>query len=93
MEATSHYAWHLHLYLASSSELLPYKPTFYVLNPSIVKGFKKIYTFLPKTDSIDAIIIASIVSGSANSTQHLCLILNMLRYNALPECAIILFTI
>jgi len=93
MEATSHYAWHLHLYLASSSELLPYKPTFYVLNPSIVKGFKKIYTFLPKTDSIDAIIIASIVSGSANSTQHLCLILNMLRYNALPECATTLFII
>lgn len=54
MEATSHYAWHLHLYLASSYKLLPYKLTFYVLNPSIVKGFKKIYTFLPKTDNIDA---------------------------------------
>ena len=64
MEATSHYGWHLHLYLASSSELLPYKPTFYVLNPSIVKGFKKIYTFLPKTDNIDAVVIAECVRFS-----------------------------
>ncbi|ADD03124.1 transposase IS116/IS110/IS902 family protein [Thermoanaerobacter italicus Ab9] len=64
MESTSHYAWHLHLYLASSSELLPYKPTFFVLNPSTGKGFKKIYTFLPKTDNIDAIIIAEYVRFS-----------------------------
>lgn len=64
MEATCYFAWHLHLFLASSSELLPYKPTFYVLNPSVVKGFKKIYTFLPKTDNIDAIIIAECVRFS-----------------------------
>lgn len=61
MESTSHYAWHLHVYLASSLELLPFKPIFYVMNPSIVKGFKKIFTHLPKTDPIDTKVIAECV--------------------------------
>ncbi|SES98040.1 IS110 family transposase [Anaerobranca gottschalkii] len=61
MESTSNYAWHLHLYLASSTELLSFKTMFYVLNPSVVKGFKKTYTHLPKTDDFDAFVIADCI--------------------------------
>jgi transposase len=69
MESTSNYAWHLHLYLASSPELIPFNPLFYVLNPSIVKGFKKTYTHLPKTDDIDSFVIADCIRfGRVKST-------------------------
>lgn len=61
MESTSNYAWHLHLHLASSPELLQLNPLFYVLNPSVVKGFKKTYTHLPKTDDVDAFVIADCI--------------------------------
>lgn len=61
MESTSHYAWHLHVHLASSVELLPFNPVIFVMNPSIVKGFKKIYTHLPKTDDMDTRVIAECV--------------------------------
>ncbi|MDI6601924.1 MAG: IS110 family transposase [Thermoanaerobacteraceae bacterium] len=62
MESTSNYAWHLHLHLASSPELLNFSsPLFYVLNPSVVKGFKKTYTHLPKTDDIDSFVIADCI--------------------------------
>lgn len=61
MESTSNYAWHLHLHLVSSPELLNFHPLFYVLNPSVVKGFKKTYTHLPKTDDIDAFVIADCI--------------------------------
>jgi len=61
MESTSNYAWHLHLHLASSPELLNFNPLFYVLNPSVVKGFKKTYTHLPKTDDVDSFVIADCI--------------------------------
>ncbi|MGF7431919.1 transposase [Thermoanaerobacterium thermosaccharolyticum] len=69
MEATSHYAWHLHLHLASSPDLAPFNPKFFVMNPGVVKGFKKAYTYLPKTDDFDARIIADCVRfGRVNPT-------------------------
>lgn len=37
----SNYAWHFHLHLILSSELLNFNPLFYVLKPNVVKGFKK----------------------------------------------------
>jgi transposase len=61
MEATSHYAWHLQLLILSSAELAPFKSLVYVINPSVVKGFKNAFTHLPKTDNIDAMIIAECV--------------------------------
>jgi transposase len=47
--------------LASSPELLNFNPLFYVLNPSVVKGFKKTYTHLPKTDDVDSFVIADCI--------------------------------
>ncbi|WP_026485803.1 IS110 family RNA-guided transposase [Caldanaerobius polysaccharolyticus] len=69
MEATSHYAWHLHLHLASSPDLAPFNPKFFVMNPAVVSGFKKAYTHLPKTDDFDARVIADCVRfGRVNPT-------------------------
>lgn len=61
MESTSFYAWHLHQHLVSSMDLQVFNPLFFVLNPSIVAGFKKSYPHLPKTDSIDAWVIADCI--------------------------------
>jgi transposase len=58
MEATNLYWWHLHEYLVHNDELQPFETEIYVLNPSLVDGFKKAYTKLPKTDAIDAWVIA-----------------------------------
>ncbi|HHY80601.1 MAG TPA: IS110 family transposase [Thermoanaerobacter sp.] len=81
MEATSHYAWHLHTFLASSPELAPFNPLFYVINPSIIKSFKGAYIHLPKTDSIDAAVIAECVRfGQVKPTP-----LPDLRYAALQK--------
>lgn len=58
MEATGLYWWHLREALSNSPELKDIPHKIYVLNPSIVKGFKKAFTIKPKTDIIDSKIIA-----------------------------------
>ncbi|MBS3909947.1 MAG: IS110 family transposase [Actinobacteria bacterium] len=58
MEATATYWWHLSVYLSTEAELSHLYPKVYSINPKIVKGFKKSYPFLPKTDRIDAWVIA-----------------------------------
>ncbi|WP_338026314.1 IS110 family transposase [Cohnella algarum] len=60
MEATSNLGWHLAHYL--KDQLAPYEPNVqaqvYVLNARKVARFKKGYDTLPKTDRIDAWVIA-----------------------------------
>ena len=57
MEATGFYWWHLRQALDDKHfDAIDLK--LYVINPSLSKGFKKAYTKLPKTDHIDAWIIA-----------------------------------
>jgi len=58
VEATGVYAWHLVQYLRQCPALQPYKPLVYTFNPKVVKGFKKAYPELPKTDQVDAWVIA-----------------------------------
>ncbi len=58
MEATANFWWHLSVYLSTERELAHLAPKVYNINPKIVKGFKKSYPFLPKTDRIDAWVIA-----------------------------------
>lgn len=58
MEATANYWWHLSVYLSTEDALSHLKPKVYSINPKIVKGFKKSYPFLPKTDRVDAWVIA-----------------------------------
>ncbi|GMA61630.1 IS110 family transposase [Alicyclobacillus fastidiosus] len=58
MEATNLYWWHLHEYLVQNDELQSLEMEVYVLNPSLVDGFKRAYTKLPKTDAVDAWVIA-----------------------------------
>ncbi|MCL5047040.1 MAG: IS110 family transposase, partial [Actinobacteria bacterium] len=58
VEATGVYAWHLVQYLRQEPILQPYNPIVYTFNPKVVKGFKKAYPELPKTDRVDAWVIA-----------------------------------
>lgn len=58
VEATGVYAWHLVQYLRQEPILQPYEPVVYTFNPKVVKGFKKAYPELPKTDRVDAWVIA-----------------------------------
>lgn len=58
VEATGVYAWHLVQHLRQDPLLQPYKPAVYTFNPRVVKGFKKAYPELPKTDRVDAWVIA-----------------------------------
>jgi len=58
LEATSFYAWHLALYPSQAAELAPFDPKVYLFNPRVVRGFKKAYPDLPKTDWADAWAIA-----------------------------------
>jgi len=57
-EATGIYGCQFHFFLSSYVPLADFSPKLYQLNPKQVSNFKKIYTDLPKTDSIDAFIIA-----------------------------------
>lgn len=59
MEATSFYAWHLALYLTGTPELAPFQPRVYILNPKLLKAFKKSIKNLPKNDWIDAWVAAN----------------------------------
>lgn len=57
-ESTSVYGWHLQYFLADSRELRPFSPSLICFNPKIVTAFKATLGDLPKTDRIDAFVIA-----------------------------------
>lgn len=59
MEATNVYWEHSYRLINDSEKLNSnFKLTSYTLNPKVVKNFKEAYNHLPKTDSIDAWVIA-----------------------------------
>ncbi|MGC8817594.1 MAG: IS110 family transposase [Candidatus Hadarchaeum sp.] len=58
IEATGIYSWHLTHYLRQAQNLAPLKPLVQTFNPKVIQGFKKAYPELPKTDKVDAWIIA-----------------------------------
>jgi transposase len=58
MEATSVYADHLANFLRNNDFLRKWECSVFLINARIIKNFKKSYTELPKTDSIDTLIIA-----------------------------------
>jgi len=59
MEATNVYWEHSHRLINNSEKLNSnFKLITYILNPKVVKKFKDAYNSLPKTDSIDAWVIA-----------------------------------
>jgi transposase len=58
MEATSNLGWHLAHYLKSCLSDSPTNAQIYVLNARKVARFKKGYDCLPKTDRLDAWVIA-----------------------------------
>lgn len=58
MESTSVYSWHPAMFF-HQDELLQHQNTkVYTINPKLIRKFKKSYVDLPKTDRIDAWIIA-----------------------------------
>ena len=58
MESTSVYADHIAAYLKNDEFLRKWECKVYVINPKNINNFKKSYPELPKTDSIDTLIIA-----------------------------------
>ncbi len=58
LEATSVYGEPLVYFLGQDDSVSSFKPHIHVLNPKQVNAFKKAYPELPKTDDIDAWIIA-----------------------------------
>lgn len=58
MEATGLYWWHVCGAIGDARELVDFDVQTAVLNPKVVDGFKRVYTDIPKTDSIDAWVIA-----------------------------------
>lgn len=58
LEATGQYGYHLHQFLLQEPSLQPLNPQVHLFNPKLVSGFKKAYPSLPKTDTIDAWVIA-----------------------------------
>lgn len=58
LEATGLLGWHLRTYLSQVTDLQPLYPKVYVFNAKVVAGFKKAYPDLPKTDAVDAWVIA-----------------------------------
>lgn len=61
MEATGVYWWHLYHAIVEAPELSSLDVKTAVINPKVVDGFKGIYTDVPKTDLIDAWVIADCV--------------------------------
>ena len=57
MEATNFYWWHLQEAL-SEVRFEGADIDIFIINPKLVKGFKRAYPNLPKTDAIDAFVIA-----------------------------------
>lgn len=58
MESTSVYADHLALFLRNDDFLRKWSVKVHILNAKQIKNFKKSYVDLPKTDSIDTLVIA-----------------------------------
>jgi len=58
LEATGIYSWHLQNFLSSHPQLAQFNLKLYLINPKLSRNFKKAYSDLPKTDSIDAFVIA-----------------------------------
>lgn len=58
MEATNLFWWHLHEFLSHHEALAWWEPKLYVVNPALIDGFKRAYPKMPKTDAIDAWVIA-----------------------------------
>jgi len=58
IEATAFYGWYLALYLERAPELASFDSHVYLFNPRVIRAFKKSFTDLPKTDWIDAYVIA-----------------------------------
>jgi transposase len=79
LESTSNYSVHLATRLASSERLLAFNTEVYCLNPKIIKGFKKSFTDIDKTDPDDAYVIADfarvgkIITKPWNGSQHITL--------------------
>ena len=61
LESTSVYHWPLFEALTQAAGLQPWDPTWYLLNPSIVQGFRKTYVDRAKTDPSDAYLIADAI--------------------------------
>jgi len=62
-ESTSVYGWHLQYFLADAPELAPFSPTIICFNPSLIENHKKSIGDLPKTDRMDAFVIADRLRG------------------------------
>jgi transposase len=58
MEATGLYWWHLQQLIDEAPQFAAFDVQTAVLNPKVVEKFKGIYTDIPKTDDIDAWVIA-----------------------------------
>jgi len=58
IEATGFYGWHLAMYLSKAAELEGAQTGVYLFNPRTIRGFKRAYPDLPKTDWADAFAIA-----------------------------------
>lgn len=70
LEATGLLAWHLRRYLTEDPSLKPYQPTMHMFNPKVVAGFKDAYNSLPKTDDVDAWVIADRLRFGRLPKQH-----------------------
>lgn len=69
MEATGFYWWHLQEAL-KDVQLGQSEVKIYTINPAMVKNFKKAYKKLPKTDAIDAWVIADKIRFGRVSPLH-----------------------
>lgn len=69
LEATSVYGEPLVYFLKQDAVVSRFKPRIHVLNPKQVNAFKKAYTELPKTDDIDAWIIAEFLRFGRLNTE------------------------
>ena len=58
MESTSYYSFHICNYLASSPELVNFKPKVFCLNPKVIKAYRESFISLDKTDPLDSMVIA-----------------------------------
>lgn len=61
MEATGLYWWHLYHVIVEAPQFAGVDMKTAVTNPKVVNGFKGIYTDVPKTDLVDAWVIADCI--------------------------------
>ena len=82
MEATSVYGDNLMCFLREDGALGQFERKFHLLNPKQVKKFKDAYSDLPKTDNMDAFVIADSLRFGRISTP---IYLDDYRYKALQN--------